>query len=98
MVRNRLFYYTTSFPFGKGEAWKSNELDALSKDFDVTIIPLSYAENKTPVEVPDNVSVEQPLMEHETFQVKIAQLPGLLIHAFGLKFLKEFIIKLPCDV
>ncbi len=95
MDKKKLFYYTTAFPFGAGEMWKSNELEVLSKEFDVTVIPLHYAQNKIPVAVPANVKVETPLMEHESFQVKIAQLPKLFMHPSGASFFWEFIRKRP---
>lgn len=63
-MKKKLFFFTASFPFGVGENWKLNELDAFAKKFElVTIIPFSYSGNTVPINLPyNNVIVCKPIM------------------------------------
>jgi colanic acid/amylovoran biosynthesis glycosyltransferase len=61
----KLFYFTSSFPYGLGERWKANELEVLRRYFSrIFLLPFSYAGNfDRPVGVPGNVSTFLPLQK-----------------------------------
>lgn len=58
-----LYYFTASFPYGLGELWKVNELEALVEGFDrILIAPFTFAGIRRPRPVPERCEVLPPLL------------------------------------
>ncbi len=65
----KLFYFTSSFPFGIGEQWKANELEIFVRQFDeITVIPYSYDGNfDSPKKLPRGIKLIDPLFRESSF-------------------------------
>ena len=89
--KSRLYFFTNSFPYGKGESFIENEILYLSKSFEkIIIIPLSYNNiNNNKRATPNNCIVLKPIIRNK--------LQHYLIGLFGLKiiplYFKEFFKK-----
>jgi colanic acid/amylovoran biosynthesis glycosyltransferase len=60
----RLLFFTASYPYGIGENWKRDELQVLSGYYSsIEIFPFTYAGNRKPKPLPQNVSAHQPVLE-----------------------------------
>ncbi len=82
-----LYYFTDTYPFGRGLIWKFNELDVLRNYFDkIIVVPYHYGDNRQQHVVPEKVIVSEPLFESEHIR---ASLYGIFSRYF-IYFYKEF--------
>lgn len=65
----KLYFFTSSFPYGIGETWKLNELKYLAKHFnEIIIIPYSFGGNESnPKVLPAKVISEKPIFANTPF-------------------------------
>ncbi|MCB9046936.1 MAG: glycosyltransferase [Chitinophagales bacterium] len=98
----RLFYFTTSYPFGYQEQWKTNELRVLVNYFDeITVVPYCYGiTTEATKDLPKGVKVLGPLFETENnfFPVRSRQDIFKLIRSkhfftFAAEYLKKKVYK-----
>ena len=85
----RLLFFTASYPYGIGENWKRDELRVLSAYYNsIEIFPFTYAGNKVPKPLPQNVSTHEPVLERNE---RVRAHLGLIFTGgrFGY-YLKEF--------
>jgi len=59
----KLFLFTSSFPYGKGEQFLEDEIEFLAEAFKVKIIPFSYGGIFKSRKLPENVEVTSPLLK-----------------------------------
>jgi len=92
--RKRLYYFTSSFPYGLGETWKSNELKFLVEYFDeIIVVPYSYGNNfSNPKSLPPGVKAEKPLFEKDEIPVNKLSIFKLFDKHF-FYYLREFVNK-----
>ena len=58
----RIFFFTSSYPYGPGTIWKENELKAFArKNADVTVIPFDFGNNLSKVEDISGISYLTPI-------------------------------------
>ncbi len=90
--KKKLLYFTNSYPFGFGELWKTDELNVLVNYFEeITVVPFSYADNKTPVAPIKGVIYHEPLFENGVPNEKwIRQLKTIFFSKFNYLFFSEF--------
>lgn len=61
----RLYLFTSSFPFGKGEQFLETEIEYLSEVFEkITIIPASYGGSLRQRKIPKNAIVITPILKN----------------------------------
>ena len=84
-MKNRLYFFTSSYPFGHGESFIENEIIYLTKAFDqITIIPLyCYNTNSIIRTIPNNCKSLHPIIRSK-FQ-------HYFIGLFGLRTINLFI-------
>ena len=79
-----LFFFTSNYPFGKGEPFIENEISYLSKNFDKIIIVSNDTTNHQTRTIPSNVKCKQLSYNLTVFQ-KVISLFGI----FSLLFWQE---------
>src|ERR1700740_47785 len=91
----KLIYFTASYPYGLGEQWKTNELNALVHHFDeITVIPYSYGGNfDKPTTVLKGTRVTPPLFRKEGDVLRKTDLIRILFNRKAPLFLREFLRK-----
>jgi colanic acid/amylovoran biosynthesis glycosyltransferase len=87
----RLFMFTGSFPFGKGESFIENEIQFLAKSFNkVQIIPLYYgSDNKTLRNTPENCEILSPIIKNKWQQYVLGIFCLKSLKIYGKDFLKK---------
>ncbi len=59
----KLFFFTNTYPYGKGETFIENEINILASNFEtVHIFPLEKTSNKVKRETPKNVIIHKSLL------------------------------------
>lgn len=88
----KLFFFTSSYPYGLGEQWKANELGILIDHFEsITVIPFSFGNNFTnPKPLPLRVKLEKPLFEGAGFMVKPYDITRIIFSRHVWIFFREF--------
>lgn len=77
MSNTTLFFFTASYPFGKGESFIENEIYYLSKKFPKIVILPFFEKNDGPTRVcPKNVIVLDPIVK-STYKYRIVGILGL---------------------
>ena len=89
----KIFLFTSSFPYGKGENWINTEVLILSKRFDITIIPLYAEKGDVPQwQLDDQIKVLKPLFS--TLPLKGAASLRYLHRLFNYRELPAYISEL----
>jgi colanic acid/amylovoran biosynthesis glycosyltransferase len=80
---SRIFYFTYSYPFGLGEAWKSEELMFLSDNFDeIIVVPYCFGGDKNFKGIKrDNIFYQNPIFPDFSQKKVWRQLLSILIHS-----------------
>ena len=94
-MSKKLIFFTNSFPYGIGEMWKANELNAFVHYFDkITVVPLHYAGNfDDPKPLPQGVESVLPLFEEENINPKITDIAKIIIDKDFFYYWSEFFSK-----
>ncbi|MPW36265.1 glycosyltransferase [Vibrio sp. B1Z05] len=61
----KLVLFTTSYPFGKGESFLTQELQILSQYFDINIVPTKKNGEYRKVSLPENISIDNSIANME---------------------------------
>ncbi|HEY4156232.1 MAG TPA: glycosyltransferase, partial [Puia sp.] len=92
----KLFYFTSSYPYGLGERWKTNELKELVHHFDqITVVPYSYEHNfDNPKKLPEGVALSGPLFRDSSLSLSRLKAPVQILFSRHRKiFISEFFKK-----
>lgn len=87
----RIFYFTYSYPFGLGEAWKTEELMLLSDSFEkIIVVPYCYGGDKSFKGIKrDNIFYKEPIFPEFPKKKVWRQLLSILFHPRVNVFLSE---------
>lgn len=94
-MKKNLYFFTASFPFGKGESFIENEIPFLANSFDkITIIPI-YCYNGTGVirTTPDNCKVLNPIIRTRFQHYFLGLFCFKAIYLFGKDFINYKVYK-----
>jgi glycosyltransferase involved in cell wall biosynthesis len=91
----KLVFFTNTYPYGIGEQWKKNEIEAFVRHFEeIRVVPLSFGYNKdNPKILPAKARLDGPLFEKEGIIIRPKDIFKILFHKHVYSFLHEFFSK-----
>lgn len=102
--KKKIYIITSSFPFGKQEVFLENEVNYLSKFFNITLVPTYYYLNDKEIRrIPNNVDYLLPYISNNFFENLFVLFSGhflkirlkeflKILFSFKFAFYKEFFV------
>ncbi len=87
----KLIFFTLSYPYSNDYSWKRNELEELTKHFEVTVVPFKYS-GPLLKDIPSGIHVHEPLFD-DLPAVKPTDIFKTLTFKNRIFYLKEFFRK-----
>jgi glycosyltransferase involved in cell wall biosynthesis len=91
----KLIYFTSSYPYGIGEVWKTNELNVFRNYFnEIVVLPETYGGNPSnPKRLPEGVQLAGPIFQNAPLPSSKKEFFRALTHRKSFLFFKEFFLK-----